>query len=140
LTNVILHYVGYDVTRYTSLETSIAKSADEYYAALLASTQGWHEARHDPWPWLRYFVGLVATSYDEFTTLTAHARAGSSKQDRVRDYVLKHAPKTFQIADVRTALPGVSDQTIRIDLNQLRSEGSVDADAVGRGATWIKRV
>jgi Fic family protein len=139
LTNVLLHDAGYDVTRYISLETSITKSADAYYAALLASTQGWHEARHDPWPWLRYFAGLVAGAYDEFTTLTERGRAGGSKQDRVRDYVLKHAPKTFQIADVRTALPGVSDQTIRIVLNQLKSEGSVDADAVGRGATWTKR-
>jgi Fic family protein len=139
LTNVLLQDSGYDVTRYTSLETSIAKSADAYYAALLASTQRWHEARHDPWPWLRYFVGLVAGSYDDFTTLTSRARAGSNKQDRVRDYVLHHAPRTFQIADVRAALPGVSDQTIRIVLNQMKSDGSVDPDAVGRGATWTKR-
>lgn len=139
LTNVLLQDSGYDVTRYTSLETSIAKSADAYYATLLASTQGWHEALHDPWPWLRYFVGLLAGSYDDFTTLTSRARDGSSKQDRVRTYVLKHAPRTFHIADVRAALPGVSDQTIRIVLNELKADGRVDADAVGRGATWTKR-
>lgn len=139
LTNALLRDAGYDVTRYVSLETSIARSSDAYYAALLASTGRWHDGRHDPWPWLRYFVGLVARSYDDFTALTSNARAGGSKQDRVRDYVLKHAPTTFQIADIRAALPGVSDQTIRLALNHLKADGQVEADSVGRGATWTRR-
>jgi Fic family protein len=138
LTNALLQDAGYDVTRYVSLETSIARSADAYYAVLLASTEGWHESRHDPWPWLRYFVGLLARSYDEFATLTAAARSGGSKQDRVREYVLHHAPRTFQIADIRAALPGVSDQTIRLALGALKDGGLVEADSVGRGATWTR--
>jgi Fic family protein len=139
LTNVLLQDAGYDVTRYVSLETSIAKSADAYYAALLASTYGWHEGTHDPWPWLRYFVGLVKGSYEQFATLTDAERSGGSKQDRVRDYVMNHAPDTFRIADIRTALPGVSDQTIRLALDQLKTTNQVVAESVGRGATWTKR-
>lgn len=104
-----------------------------------ASTERWHDAEHDPWPWLRYFVGLVAGSYGEFAALTSAARRGVAKQERVREDVLQHAPGTFQIADVRAAVPGVSDQTIRIVLNRLKSEGLVAADAVGRGATWTQR-
>lgn len=136
LTNALLQDAGYDVTRYVSFETSIAKSADVYYAALLGSTTGWHQARHDPWIWLRYFVGLLARSYDDFATYTSRARSGGTKQDRVRDYVLNHAPATFHIADVRTALPGVSDQTIRLALNQLKSERRITPDSVGRSAAW----
>jgi len=117
----------------------LARSADAYYAALLASTAGWHDQAHDPWPWLRYFVGLVAESYDTFATLTASARSGGSKQDRVRDYVLNHAPATFQIADIRAALPGVSDPTIRLALGQLKADGRVEPDSVGRSATWTRR-
>lgn len=139
LTNALLQDAGYDVTRYVSLETAIARSADAYYAALLASTEHWHDARHDPWPWLRYFVGLLARSYEDFTALASNARSGGSKQDRVRDYVLNHAPRTFQIADVRAALPGLSDQTIRLALKTLKDAGQIDADSVGRGATWTKR-
>lgn len=139
LTNALLQEQGYDVTRYVSLETSIAASADAYYAALLASTRGWHTAEHDPWPWLRYFVALVARSYEDFRTVTDAARRGGSKQDRVRDYVLHHAPATFQIADVRAALPGVSDPTIRLALNALKAGGLVEADSVGRGATWTRK-
>lgn len=139
LTNALLLDVGYDVTRYVSLETTIARSADAYYAAVLASTRGWHEGAHDPWAWLRYFVVVVATSYNEFTALAGAARSGGSKQDRVRDHVVNHAPPRFQIADVRAALPGISDQTIRLALNQLKAAGRVEADSVGRGATWTRR-
>lgn len=139
LTNALLTDAGYDVTQYVSLETAIARSADAYYAALMASTRGWHDAAHDPWPWLRYFVGLVARCYDDFTTLTTQARAGGSKQERVRDYVLHHAPPTFQIADVRAAFPDISDQTIRLVLSHLKAAGLVMADAVGRSATWSRR-
>ena len=52
LTNALLQDAGYDVTRYVSLEAAIANSADAYYASLQASTRGWHEAGHDPWPWV----------------------------------------------------------------------------------------
>lgn len=138
LTNALLQDAGYDVTRYVSLETSVAQSADAYYAALLASTHGWHDAAHDPWPWLRYFTRTVASSYEEFATLTSVARSGGSKQDRVRIHVLEHAAAAFRISDIRAALPGVSDPTIRLALNQLRAEGLVEVDGTGRSATWTR--
>lgn len=138
LTNALLSDAGYEVTRYVSLETSIAASSDAYYAALLASTRRWHDGEHNPWPWLRYFVGVVAGCYSDFAAVTSRARSGGNKQDCVRDYVRNHAPATFQIADIRAALPGVSDQTIRLALNQLKAADQVEPDAVGRGATWTK--
>jgi Fic family protein len=139
LTNALLYDAGYEVTRFVSLETQIARSDDAYYATLLASTAGWHQQEHDPWPWLRYFVGVVARSDEEFSSLAEQSRSGGSKQDRVREYVLRHAPATFQIADVRTALPGVSDPTIRKVLGELKALGLVEADSVGRGAAWNRR-
>lgn len=138
LTNVLLQDAGYDVTRYVSLETLIAGSADAYYSALLASTDGWHAGTHDPWPWIRYFVGEVRHSYEDFATVTSAARSTGNKQDRVRDYVLNHAPELFRISDIRAALPGISDQTIRLALEHLKAAGRVEAEAVGRGATWVR--
>ena len=51
---------------------------------------------------------------------------------------MRHAPGTFRLADVRTAVPGISDQTIRLVLEQLRGEGKVRADGTGRSATWTR--
>lgn len=136
ITNALLVEAGYTVCRYVSLEQAIADSADAYYQALLDSTHGWHEEETDPWPWLEYFVETLARTYQTFANRAASARSEGSKQDRVRDYVLRHAPQVFRVADVRAALPGISDQTIRLVLDRLRVEGRVMPDGVGRSARW----
>ena len=138
LTNALLDDAGYRVARYVSLEQLIAESADDYYAALLASTHGWHDKENDPWPWLSYFVDILARAYQRFEQRAASDRSTGTKQDRVREYVLDHAPQIFKIADVRLALPGVSDPTIRLTLEQLKKEGLVNPDGRGRSAVWVK--
>lgn len=136
VTNALLIDAGYTVPRYVSLEQAIAESADDYYQALLDSTHGWHEGQADPWPWLHYFVGVLADAYRAFARRAASDRADGSKQDRVRDYILRHAPNPFRMADIRTALPGISDQTIRVVLERLRREELILAEGLGRSAAW----
>jgi hypothetical protein len=102
----------------------------------LESTRDWHDDRADPWPWLEYFVDILAGAYQTFANRAASDRSDGSKQDRVRDYVLRHAPQIFQVADVRAALPGVSDQTIRLVLDRLHADGKIAIDGVGRSARW----
>jgi Fic family protein len=136
LTNALLADAGYGVGRWVSLEQLIAETPEEYYASLLASTGGWHEDDADVWPWLAFFVGVVARAYERFTHRAASSRATGSKQERVREYVLRHAAPIFRIADIRTALPGISDQTIRLALDTLKRDGAVTPDGTGRTATW----
>lgn len=137
VTSALLEDAGYGVARYVSVEQLIADTDEAYYATLLASTHGWHEAQHDPWPWVRYLVARIAQAYELFAERTASTRGGS-KRERVVRHVLEQAPVTFSIADVRTALLGVSDGTIRNALDDLRREGRVVSDGTGRGATWTR--
>jgi Fic family protein len=138
LTGALLNEHDYTVGRYVSLEQAIAESADTYYQALLNSTHGWHEGTADPWPWLGYFARVIAGAYAVFADRAAAVRTPGTKQERVREHILRHAPATFRLADIRTAVPGVSDQTIRLVLEQLRKEGRVRADGTGRSATWTR--
>ena len=138
LTGALLGEHGYTVGRYVSLEQEIAESADTYYQALLDSTHGWHDGIADPWAWLGYFTNMIASAYAVFADRAAAARTPGTKQERVREHILRHAPATFRLADIRTAVPGVSDQTIRLALEQLRGEGKVRADGTGRSATWTR--
>lgn len=139
LTNALMADAGYGVTRYISLEQLVADSAETYYASLLASTHGWHEGEHDPWPWLEYFVERVRAAYDLFARPAASDPTGGGKRDWVRRYVLEQAPATFRISGIRTALPGISDGTIRNALDDLRRDGLVEVDGTGRGASWSRR-
>ena len=138
LTSAMLSEHGYTVGRYVSLEQAVAESADGYYQALLDSTHGWHEGTGDPWPWLGYFTGVIASAYAVFADRAAAAQTPGTKQQRVREHILRRAPARFRLADIRTAMPGVSDQTIRLVLEQLRKEGKVRADGTGRSATWTR--
>jgi Fic family protein len=138
LTGAMLSEHGYTIGRYVSLEQAIAESADAYYQALLDSTHGWHEGTPDPWPWLGYFTSVIAGGYAVFADRAAAAQTPGTKQQRVREHILRRALATFCPADIRTALPGVSDQTIRLVLEQLRKEGMVRADGTGRSATWTR--
>jgi Fic family protein len=138
LTNAMLIEHGYTVGRYVSLEQAVAESADAYYQALLESTHGWHDGTADPWPWLRYFTNVIVGAYSVFADRAAAAKTPGTKQQRIREHILRHAPATFRLGDIRTAVPGVSDQTIRLVLEQLKNEGKVRADGTGRAATWTR--
>lgn len=138
LTNALLDDTGYTVGKYVSLEQLIAETADGYYEALLQSTHGWHERDNDPWPWLTYFVDILARAYERFEQGATAGRSTGTKQDRVREYVTEHAPQIFRISDIRTALPGVSDPTIRLALDQLKKEGRVRPEGTGRAAAWVR--
>lgn len=139
-TNALLLEAGYEVTRYVSLEGQIAQRSGEYLDTLGASTPGWRELEHDPWPWLTYFTSVLASSYTRFDELTAPAAGSGSKQDQVRVVVLTRVPEQFTIADVRTALPGVSDPTIRLALKSLRDWKLIEPESRGRNATWRRIV
>jgi hypothetical protein len=105
-----------------SLEQAIAESADAYYQALLDSTHGWHESTADPWPWLAYFTDVIADAYAVFASRAAAAQTTGTKQQRVREHILRHAASTFRLADLRTAVP---DHPARPGAVERRRQGPV---------------
>ena len=140
LSGYLLQRAGYGVGRYVSIEQLLYESKDEYYSALADSTEGWFDdGRHALWPWASYLLEQLGAAYARFESRVAVGRSAGSKKDRVRDFVLLHAGTTFTIAEIRRALPGISDQTIRLVLAELRDAGRIAPDGTGRGATWQRR-
>jgi Fic family protein len=137
LTTHLLDRAGYQVGRYVSIEQLLYETKDDYYAALAASTVGWFDdGKHSVWPWVELLLDRVAEAYRRFEARIAAGRSAGTKRDRVQDYVLLHAPASFTIAEVRRAVPGVSDNTIRIVLTKLRDDGRIAVDGVGPRARW----
>ncbi|HTZ93135.1 MAG TPA: hypothetical protein VMB74_12125 [Streptosporangiaceae bacterium] len=81
---------------------------------------------------------MIADAYAVLADRAAAAQSPGTKQQRIREHILRHAPSTFRLAELRTAVPGISDQTIRLVLEQLRREGRVQSDGTGRSATWTR--
>ncbi len=132
---------GYGVARYVSIEQRIFESKNAYYESLRASQSGWHDGGHDPWPWIEYFSGVLADAYDAFEAKVASAQStkGLTKQDIVRRHIMLMPPGTaFRLRDLRVALPGISDQTMRLVLVDLRDGGLAVASGRGGGARWVR--
>ena len=123
------------------VEQRIFESRNRYYAALKGSQEHWHEGSHTIWPWTEYLISVLTESYEVFESRIAAARGtdGLNKQERVRHWVANSAPVAFKLRDVRRALPGVSDQTIRLALKPLEADGSLRVDGAGPGATWVQQ-
>jgi Fic family protein len=130
--------LGYGVARYVSVEQRIYESRNAYYAALEQSQRGWHEGEHSIWPWTEYLIAVLAESYGDFESRVAAGRGSETgtKQERIRRWVLHEAPSEFRFSDVRRAMQGISDPTIRLALRALRDEGLLESESVGMGARW----
>ena len=138
LTLLLLYQAGYEVGRYVSLEKTIEDSKESYYDALLRSSQGWHEGRHDLRPWLDYFLGVLVAAYKDLESrVNAVSTARGAKAQLVVDCI-KRLPETFRIGDVIDACPGIPRPTINRVLADLAREGELECSGPGRAAVWTK--
>ncbi len=136
LTLLALYHAGYNVGRYISLERVIEESWESYYAALEASSQGWHEGRHDSTAWLEYFWGVMLRAYKEFEERVGNVeRGGNSKSQRVRDAVGRKI-RPFRVVELQKECPDVSRETIRLVLRAMKKAGLIELSGRGRGARW----
>ena len=138
LTLQLLYRAGYEVGRYISLERIFEETAESYYETLEASSRGWHEDEYDPFPWIRYFWGVMLRAYEEFEERVGTIGIGrGSKTQQVRDAVERQVAP-FAISELQRQTPGVSKEMVRHVLRLMRDEGLLVTRGQGRGARWHK--
>jgi Fic family protein len=138
LSLLLLYQSGYEVGRYISLERIIEQSKESYYDTLRASSQGWHEGRHDLSPWRDYFLGTVVAAYRELERREGMlTTAPGAKRNLVQEAV-RHMRGPFSISELERVCPSVSRDMIRLVLNELREQGEVESGGRGRAARWCR--
>lgn len=138
LSLLLLYHAGFEVGRYISLERVIEQSKETYYEALESSSQGWHEGRHDPHPWISYFWGVLLASYKEFEERVGAMRGGRGAKTALIEQAVHRRLKPFGIADIEAECPDVSRDMVRHVLNKMRSRGEVENRGLGRTAKWAR--
>jgi len=138
LTLLALYHHGFEVGRYISLERLVEDTREDYYEALRRSSQGWHEGKHDLFPWLNYFLATVRRAYRQF-----EERAGQTASPRgSKTLLIENAVQSFSfeftLSELERACPGVSRDMIRRVLQILQKAGKVECLGHGRGARWRK--
>jgi len=135
----LLYKHGYHVGRYISLERIFEESKETYYETLEASSHGWHKNKHDPYPWMNYFWGVLLKAYKEFSE-----RVGVVKQDKGSKTDMLRADissriQPFAISELEKAFPTISRDMIRVVLRQMKEEERIYSTGKGRGAKWVRK-
>ena len=136
LTLMLLYHFDYEVGRYISIERVYEDTKESYYDTLEASSKGWHRGRHDVFPWLEYFWGVLLRAYRELEERVGQVRSGrGAKTAQVREAVLaRRVP--FSISEIEAACAGVSRDTVRLVLRKMKDEGLIASTGKGRSARW----
>jgi len=133
------YHMGIEVGRYVSLERIIEENKARYYETLQLSSKGWHDGKHDPWPYIGYLLFIIKKAYDEF-----ELRAGQLKSPRgTKTELIMNAigglPQRFSLVDVEHVCPGVSRDMVRKVLKDMQKQQKVECSGRGPGAVWEKR-
>lgn len=132
------YQIGFEVGRYISIERLIEQNKERYYETLEQSSQGWHEGRHDPWPYINYVLFIFKTAYREFVERVGEtAELRGAKTQLVMEAIAR-MPQEFSLTDLERACPGVSRDMIRRVLNAQKGQ-TVECIGRGPGARWRKR-
>lgn len=137
LTLLLLYKCGYRVGKFISLERIIDTSRESYYDTLKASSRGWHKGKHDIFPWLEYFHGMLLAAYKEFESRVGLFRGKGSKTEQVKAQI-KRFPGAFSISNLERVCPNVTRDMIRKILRDLRDAGKIKSTGIGRNAKWVK--
>jgi len=62
----------------------IEENKERYYQTLEPISQGRHECKHDPWPFINYLLYILKTAYKEFEEVRDCVTKGREDRDGSR--------------------------------------------------------
>ncbi|WP_435548647.1 Fic family protein [Desulfobacterium sp. N47] len=132
------YYLGFEVGRYISLERLIEQNKECYYETLEQSSQGWHEGKHDPWPYINYILFIIKSAYKEFEQRLGEFQSPKGEKTGLVVQAIEKTVGPFSIAELQNACPNVSVDMIRLILKKLRAKNQVECLGRGQNARWEK--
>lgn len=131
-----LYHLGFTAGRFISLERIIERSKERYYETLKISSLGWHEGRHDPWPYINYILFSLKELYEEFEERYNRVSPPHGEKTKSVQRALERFITPFHINELRHECPEVSLDMIRKVLKDMASEGKIQCLGRGKQAKW----
>lgn len=129
------YHLGIEVGRYISVERLIEENKERYYETLKLSSQGWHEGKHDPWPYIGYLLFILKEAYREFEDRAGEVKAPRGEKTDLIESAIGRLNEPFTVSDICQACPGVSIDLIRKVLGRLKGK-RVECLGRGQSAQW----
>lgn len=137
LTTLLLYRSGFLVGKYISLEAKIAQNKDLYYDALQRSQLGWHEAREDVLPFVKYLLGTILAAYRDFGERFALVEDKLPALEIVRKAVANQLGR-FAKQDIIQACPALSLSSVEGALRKLVAEGFLRREGQGKATRYFR--
>jgi hypothetical protein len=116
----------------------IEENKERYYETLEQSSQGWHEGKHDPWPYINYVLYVLKVAYREFEERVGALTVARGAKTSMVLYGIERLPDSFRMADLERSAPNVTRDMIRVVLNRLKKEKKIYCEGYGAAAVWRK--
>ena len=129
-------HLGIEVGRYISLERLIEENKERYYETLRQSSQGWHEGRHDPWPYVGYLLFILKKAYDEFAERAGTTSSPKGEKAELVLEAIRQCSGPFRLVDIEKACPGVGRDWIQSLLSEWKAKGEIACAGRGPAARW----
>jgi Fic family protein len=130
------YHLGFEVGRYISLERLIEQNKDRYYETLKLSSQGWHEGKHDPWPYINFLLYTLLDATREFERWVVETASPRGAKTDLVLLAVRSQSGEFRLTDIERACPGVGRDWIRTLLADLKRKGEVTCQGRGPAARW----
>lgn len=131
-----IYRCGLEVGRYVSIERLIEQNKERYYETLEESSKGWHEGRHDPWPYINYVLFILKEAYRDFERKLQSAAVQKGEKSSLIFNAVQNMNEPFKISMIKEEVPGASLELIRKVLKNLQAEGRVKCLGRGPNAQW----
>ncbi len=133
------YHLGFEAGRYISLERLIETNKDRYYETLEASSQAWHEGKHDPWPYVNFLLFILKTACREFESRVGEIKTPRGAKTEFVKAAVQSLESPFTLADLESKCAHVSRDMVRKVLKDIQKNGSVECVGRGPAALWHKR-
>jgi Fic family protein len=131
------YHLGYEVGRYISLERLIEQNKERYYETLEQSSEGWHEGKHDHWPYVNFILYTLKTAYREFEQRVGEIESPKGAKAEMVLKTIQTQSGEFRLVDIERACLGVGRDWIRALLADLKKTGEVKCRGKGPAARWV---
>ncbi|MBI2119801.1 MAG: Fic family protein [Elusimicrobia bacterium] len=131
-----LYQHNYQVGKYISLERIIEQSKETYYETLNKSSQKWHQAKHDIYPWFNYFLGTILDAYKEFEQRAGTVKPARGAKTSIVEHAIKNQVGKFTLSDIIGDCPSVSRDMVRNVFKRLAKQKRIQCLGKGQSAKW----
>lgn len=133
---LLMYHLGFEAGRYISLERIIEQSKERYYETLRESSQSWHEATHNPWPYINYLLYTIKELYQEFESRYENVILPLGEKTEVVLRAIQSFSGDFHVTELQKQCPEVSIDMIRKIMSRMRKDGKIACTGRGKLARW----